>query len=312
MYLFLSHVSPVSDDDFRSFFEQFGEVIDSVVMYDRDTHRSRGFGFVTFENLATADNVLAQARQQNNKLNIHGKDCEVKAAEPKASTHDSHFQGHSYRDKRKGHDNRSAFAKVDQNRGLPNDVPIQAYGGYAPGPYYAAGMAAYQQQYYSNMVASNNAYAHAQGGSFPSSQPPYEQEVPSFPPQSQAPIYPGYQYSHMYYQQQQQQYPPYGGGGYTMGYGGGDQEPPLQDRAYGAPVGNPFPGQNYGYQNTFSPVGGGGTPPPPPEPLPPQQMVPGFVTVSPFQAAASYEMAPFGSDQSGSDIQGDEARQYQE
>ena len=32
----------------RQFFEQFGEVIDSVVMIDRVTKRSRGFGFVTF------------------------------------------------------------------------------------------------------------------------------------------------------------------------------------------------------------------------------------------------------------------------
>jgi len=43
----------VSDGEFRAFFEQFGEVIDSVVMYDRDTQRSRGFGFVTFESLVS-------------------------------------------------------------------------------------------------------------------------------------------------------------------------------------------------------------------------------------------------------------------
>ena len=40
--------SDITDQQFRTFFEQFGELLDSVVMFDRDTHRSRGFGFVTF------------------------------------------------------------------------------------------------------------------------------------------------------------------------------------------------------------------------------------------------------------------------
>lgn len=38
----------VTEAEFLLFFEQFGEVIDSVVMIDRVTKRSRGFGFVTF------------------------------------------------------------------------------------------------------------------------------------------------------------------------------------------------------------------------------------------------------------------------
>ena len=38
----------VSDLSFLQFFQQYGEVIDSVVLLDRRTKRSRGFGFVTF------------------------------------------------------------------------------------------------------------------------------------------------------------------------------------------------------------------------------------------------------------------------
>lgn len=34
--------------EFLEFFQQFGQVVDSVVMVDRLTKRSRGFGFVTF------------------------------------------------------------------------------------------------------------------------------------------------------------------------------------------------------------------------------------------------------------------------
>lgn len=34
----------------REFFSQFGKVVDATVMLDRETGRSKGFGFVSFEN----------------------------------------------------------------------------------------------------------------------------------------------------------------------------------------------------------------------------------------------------------------------
>lgn len=40
----------VTEEGFYAFFNQFGPVIDSIVMVDRLTKRSRGFGFVTFAN----------------------------------------------------------------------------------------------------------------------------------------------------------------------------------------------------------------------------------------------------------------------
>ena len=42
------YVFAVTDAEFLDVFQQYGEVIDSVVMIDRTTKRSRGFGFVTF------------------------------------------------------------------------------------------------------------------------------------------------------------------------------------------------------------------------------------------------------------------------
>jgi RNA recognition motif-containing protein len=33
----------------RNYFQPFGKLDDYVVMLDRDTRKSRGFGFVTFE-----------------------------------------------------------------------------------------------------------------------------------------------------------------------------------------------------------------------------------------------------------------------
>ncbi len=38
----------VTDYTFLQFFQQYGEVVDSIVLLDRRTKRSRGFGFVTF------------------------------------------------------------------------------------------------------------------------------------------------------------------------------------------------------------------------------------------------------------------------
>ena len=45
-----------SDDSLRQAFEQCGEVLDAKVITDRETGRSRGFGFVTF-----AEDAGAQA-----------------------------------------------------------------------------------------------------------------------------------------------------------------------------------------------------------------------------------------------------------
>ncbi|KIK71017.1 hypothetical protein GYMLUDRAFT_145402, partial [Collybiopsis luxurians FD-317 M1] len=39
----------VTSESMRAFFSQFGRVIDSTVMLDRETGRSKGFGFVSLE-----------------------------------------------------------------------------------------------------------------------------------------------------------------------------------------------------------------------------------------------------------------------
>mmetsp|Transcript_6323 Transcript_6323/g.9290 ORF Transcript_6323/g.9290 Transcript_6323/m.9290 type:complete len:361 (-) Transcript_6323:292-1374(-) len=97
---------PVTDGEFLRFFERFGTVIDSVVMFDRDTRRSRGFGFVTFEDQTVAQTVLnlgdensneeTDGRPRTGRIMIGGKACEVKAAEPKeasAAANAEHSEG---------------------------------------------------------------------------------------------------------------------------------------------------------------------------------------------------------------------------
>jgi RNA-binding protein Musashi len=40
-------------DSMKTFFSQYGKVIDTSVMIDRESGRSKGFGFVTFEDAGT-------------------------------------------------------------------------------------------------------------------------------------------------------------------------------------------------------------------------------------------------------------------
>lgn len=63
--------------DLRDAFARFGNVVDAAVITDRSTGRSRGFGFVTFEQPAEA----AQAIQQMNGAELDGRTLKVNRAE---------------------------------------------------------------------------------------------------------------------------------------------------------------------------------------------------------------------------------------
>jgi len=75
----------ITDPEFREFFHQFGELHESIVMFDRETRRSRGFGFVTYVNPDVAKSVLQMGSRGDGigRLVMRGKTCEVKAAAPK-------------------------------------------------------------------------------------------------------------------------------------------------------------------------------------------------------------------------------------
>lgn len=46
-----------NDESLKSFYEQWGEIVDVVVMKDNQTKRSRGFGFITYSKAHMVDDA---------------------------------------------------------------------------------------------------------------------------------------------------------------------------------------------------------------------------------------------------------------
>ncbi|GFF61660.1 Glycine-rich RNA-binding protein 2, mitochondrial [Aspergillus lentulus] len=70
-----------TDESLRQAFSEFGQVLDSIVMRDRDTGRSRGFAFVTFSN----DNEAEAAISGMNDQELDGRRMKVNLANARPS-----------------------------------------------------------------------------------------------------------------------------------------------------------------------------------------------------------------------------------
>ncbi|MEZ0312057.1 MAG: RNA recognition motif domain-containing protein [Myxococcota bacterium] len=68
-----------NDDTLRSAFERFGAVSEAKVIQDRDTGRSRGFGFVTFGSPDDARKAMSEM----NGAELDGRTIKVNEAEDK-------------------------------------------------------------------------------------------------------------------------------------------------------------------------------------------------------------------------------------
>ena len=77
--LFVGNISwGVSDDQLREAFQAFGDVEDSIILKDRATGRSRGFGFVTFTDEGAADEAIAAMHEKE----MDGRALVVNEAKP--------------------------------------------------------------------------------------------------------------------------------------------------------------------------------------------------------------------------------------
>ena len=66
-------------EDLKEAFEQFGEVTSANVIMDKETGKSKGFGFVEMPN----DDEANEAISQLNHSNLDGRTIVVKKAEPR-------------------------------------------------------------------------------------------------------------------------------------------------------------------------------------------------------------------------------------
>ncbi len=78
--LFVGSLSwDTNDESLRNAFSTHGEISEAVVVSDRDTGRSRGFGFVTFEDDESADKAVAAL----NGTELDGRAIKVDVAQAK-------------------------------------------------------------------------------------------------------------------------------------------------------------------------------------------------------------------------------------
>ncbi|CAN6701164.1 unnamed protein product [Malus baccata var. baccata] len=81
----------LTDDELGEYFSAYGTIVEHQIMLDHKTGRSRGFGFVTFENEDALDKIFSDGKVHE----LGGKQVEIKKAEPKRGGGD--FSGSSAR-----------------------------------------------------------------------------------------------------------------------------------------------------------------------------------------------------------------------
>src|SRR5215218_6374849 len=69
----------VQDEDLKEFFTPFGEVTSAKIINDRETGRSRGFGFVEMPDDAASKKAIAEL----NDATVEGRTIKVVEAKPK-------------------------------------------------------------------------------------------------------------------------------------------------------------------------------------------------------------------------------------
>ena len=78
-----------TDDDLAAIFAPHGKVVSAKVIFDRDTNRSKGFGFVEFE----TDDEAKAAISALNESEVDGRKIIVSEAKPREDRPRRDFSG---------------------------------------------------------------------------------------------------------------------------------------------------------------------------------------------------------------------------
>lgn len=85
MNLYISNLSyNISDEDLRLLFADYGEITSAKVIMDRETGRSRGFGFVELSD----DELAKKAIEELNQASYDGKVINITEARPRENRGD--------------------------------------------------------------------------------------------------------------------------------------------------------------------------------------------------------------------------------
>jgi RNA recognition motif-containing protein len=71
-----------SEQELKELFEQYGEVSSAKIIMDKETQRSRGFGFIEMQD----DSAARQAISKLNGFSFLGKELSVNEARPKTDS----------------------------------------------------------------------------------------------------------------------------------------------------------------------------------------------------------------------------------
>lgn len=120
------------DEELDQIFSEFGEISEAAIIKDRETGRSRGYGFVTFESSESAQKAI----DAMNLKEIFGRPLNVKTADSKNTGGGG---GGNYR---RGGGSRNGYYRQNYNNGYGYDGGFGEYynqGGYDGGYGYGGG-----------------------------------------------------------------------------------------------------------------------------------------------------------------------------
>ena len=90
MNLYVSNIAfKLREDELRQAFEPYGEIVSSKIIMDRETGRSRGFGFVEYSSREAG----MAAIEALNGMDLAGKEISVSEARPREERPRNNFGG---------------------------------------------------------------------------------------------------------------------------------------------------------------------------------------------------------------------------